>query len=50
MSHSLSENINLHLQLYLLGLWQENLEPSMAEHRGEEAGAVHVSVWGVGAE
>ena len=29
---------------------QENLEPSMAEHRGEEAGAVHVSVWGVGAE
>ena len=25
---------------------QEDLEPSMAEHRGEEAGAVHVSVWG----
>ena len=29
---------------------QEDLEPSTAEHRGEEAGAVHVSVWGVGAE
>ena len=23
---------------------QEDLEPSTAEHRGEEAGAVHVSV------
>ena len=29
---------------------QEDLEPSTAEHRGEEAGAVHVSVWGGGAE
>ena len=25
---------------------QEDLEPSTAEHRGEEAGVVHVSVWG----
>ena len=29
---------------------QEDLEPSMAEHRGEEAGDVHVSVWEEGAE
>ena len=29
---------------------REDLEPSTAEHRGEEAGAVHVSVWGGGAE
>ena len=29
---------------------QEDLEPSTAKHRGEEAGAVHVSVWGGGAE
>ena len=29
---------------------QEDLDPSTAEHRGEEAGAVHVSVWGGGAE
>ena len=29
---------------------QEDLEPSMAEHRGEEPGAVHVSMWGAGAE
>ena len=29
---------------------QEDLEPSMAEHRGEEAGAVHVSVCGGGVE
>ena len=29
---------------------QEDLEPSTAEHRGEEAGAVHVSMWGAGAE
>ena len=29
---------------------QEDLEPSTAEHRGEEAGAVHVSVWDCGAE
>ena len=28
---------------------REDLEPSTAEHRGEEAGAVHVSVWGGGA-
>ena len=34
-----------------LPLWQqEDLEPSIAEHRGEEAVAVHVSVWGGGAE
>lgn len=25
---------------------QEDLQPSMAEHRVEEAGAVHVSMWG----
>ena len=25
---------------------QEDLEPSIAEHRGEEAWAVHVSIWG----
>ena len=29
---------------------QEDLEPSTAEHRGEEAGAVHVRVWGGAAE
>jgi hypothetical protein len=29
---------------------QEDLEPSMAEHRGEEAGALHVSVCGGGVE
>ena len=29
---------------------QEDLEPSMAEHRGEEPGAVHVSMWGGDAE
>ena len=29
---------------------EEDLEPSTAEHPGEEAGAVHVSVWGGGAE
>ena len=29
---------------------QEDPEPSMAEHRGEEAGAVHVSVWAGDAE
>ena len=29
---------------------QEYLEPRTAEHRGEEAGVVHVSVWGGGAE
>ena len=29
---------------------QEDLEPNTAEHRGEKAGAVHVSVWGRGAE
>ena len=29
---------------------QEDLEPSTAEQKGEEAGAVHVSVWGAGAE
>ena len=29
---------------------QDDLEPSTAEHRGEEAGAVHVSVWGRGAD
>ena len=29
---------------------QEDLEPSTTEHRGEEAGVVHVSVWGGGAE
>ena len=29
---------------------QEDLEPSTAEHRGEEAGAVPVSVWGGDAE
>ena len=29
---------------------EEDLEPSTAEHTGEEAGAVHVSVWGGGAE
>ena len=29
---------------------QEDLEPSTAEHRGEEGGALHVSVWGGGAE
>ena len=29
---------------------QEDLEPSMAEHRGEDAGAVHVSVCGRGVE
>ena len=29
---------------------QEDLKLSTAEQRGEEAGAVHVSVWGGGAE
>ena len=29
---------------------EEDLEHSTAEHRGEEAGPVHVSVWGGGAE
>ena len=29
---------------------QEDLEPSTTEHRGEEAGVMHVSVWGGGAE
>ncbi len=34
----------------LLLRWEEDLEPSMAEHRGEEAGALHVSVCGGGVE
>ena len=29
---------------------QGDLEPSMVEHRGKKAGAVHVSMWGGGAE
>lgn len=29
---------------------EEDLEPSTAEHTGEEAGPVHVSVWGGGAD
>ena len=29
---------------------QGDLEPSMAEHGGKKAGAVHVSMWGGGAE
>ena len=29
---------------------QEDLEPSTAEHTGEEAGAVHLSMWEGGAE
>ena len=37
MSHPLRENIHLHLQLYLLGLWQENPKQGMSYHLCRES-------------
>ena len=37
MSHPLSENIHLHLQLYLLGLWQEKQRKDMNYHLYRES-------------